>query len=506
MIPGVINIDSNRKHVLLVFLATLLVLIIAYQKTIFSIVNVWSHSNTYMHGFLIAPISIWLIWRKRNLLCRARLTRQIYVIVPICVVVIVWIIGNLVDVQIVMHLAFITLIPLLVWFFFGRNILSEIAFPLAYLYFAVPIGESIVPYLQDITAAFTVNALRLTGIPVFWEGLYIYIPTGSFEVAEACSGVRFLIASVALGVLYGYLTYNSLWRRILFILVSIVVPIIANGIRAYGIVMIAHLSDFNLATGVDHIVYGWIFFSIVLVLMFWVGSFFRDNNVVDQNNIGNEVEIGKREHNDIKLLTIQSLLVISVLIAGPAAGYWEKTSEGKLIPYDISLPTAQNGWEGPFNKVIAWGPRFRGANKVVTGTYKFNDKKINIYIAYYYKQGQGNEMISDGNSLYSSDWHKIWSTVKSSNNMSMRKLLIAAGEKRMILRQWYLVDGVSVASPIIAKIYESRSRLLSRYRGSYAVILGIDTSADSIQTDNTINAFIADMWPAIRKKLLNANA
>jgi exosortase A len=501
-----VHIDPDRKYAVLAFVAALILLIVAYRETILSIVNVWSHSNTYMHGFLIVPITIWLIWRKRDRLYRTQVAQQPYVIALLLLAVIVWISGNLVDVQIVMHLALITMIPLLVWLFLGRRILYEIAFPLAYLYFAVPIGESIVPYLQDVTAAFTVNALRLTGISVFWEGLYIYIPSGSFEVAEACSGVRFLIASVALGVLYGYLTYHSIWRRLLFALVSIIVPIIANGIRAYGIVMIAHLSDYKLATGVDHILYGWIFFSIVLLLMFWIGSYFRDDNVNEMKYIVNGVETGNRKNVSTKRLILQLLIAVPVLVAGPVAGYWEKTYEGKTASYDFTLPPATNGWEGPLSTVIAWGPRFSGANREITGAYKLNGKQVYIYMAYYYEQGQGDEMISEDNRLYSSNWHKIQGSVVSRKDMSMRRIIIAAGEKRMILRQWYLVDGKSVAGQIMAKIYEARSRLLSRYMGSYVVMLGLDPGANNINTNKAIDRFIADMWPAICTTLLTNNA
>lgn len=140
------------------------------------------------------------------------------------------------------------------------------AFPLGFLLFAVPVGEALIPPLQQVTAWFTVEGLRLTGIPVWWEGLYLSIPAGHFEVAEACSGLRYLMASVALGVLYAYLTYRSPWRRLAFVVLSMVMPIVANGIRAYGIVMIAHLEEMKYATGVDHLIYGWLFFGLVVLL------------------------------------------------------------------------------------------------------------------------------------------------------------------------------------------------------------------------------------------------
>jgi exosortase/archaeosortase family protein len=88
--------------------------------------------------------------------------------------------------------------------------------------------------------------------------------------------VRYLIASLALGTLYAYLTYASIWRRLTFIACSAIVPIFANGLRAYIIVMLGHLSDMKLAAGVDHLIYGWVFFGIVIFIMFWIGGYFSD--------------------------------------------------------------------------------------------------------------------------------------------------------------------------------------------------------------------------------------
>ena len=505
MTSGVVIIDSDRKYALMAFLAVLFVLIITYQETISSIVSVWLHSNTYMHGFLIIPVSIWLIWRNRERLHRTHIEQQTYAILLLLLAVLVWMGGKLVDVQVIMHFAFITMIPLLVWMFFGRHILYEVSFPLIYLYFAVPFGAFIVPYMQDITAGFTVNALRLTGIPVFREGLYIYIPSGSFEVAEACSGVRFLIASIALGVLYGYLTYRSIWRRLLFVLVSIMVPIIANGIRAYGIVIIAHLSDYKLATGVDHIIYGWIFFSIVILIMFWLGSYFRDDNVSEQKTDSYETDSIKNISSRRNQKLLFPFFVILVLIAGPAVGYWQENSKGKISSFDITLPLAEHGWEGPYSTAISWAPHFEGAYRELSGTYKLHDKSILIYLAYYNEQEQGNEMINENNRLYSNNWHKTKDgRVLSMNNMPMREMVISSAEKRILLRQWYFVDGEAVASPILAKLYEARSRLFSRYTGSYVFILGVNEGDDD--ENNTINSFLVDIWPLIHKELLKVHA
>src|SRR5262249_51201448 len=138
------------------------------------------------------------------------------------------------------------------------------------------------PPLMEQTANFTIGALRLSGIPVYREGLFFTVPSGSWSVVEACSGLRYLMASLTLGFLYAYLTYRTLYRRIAFIAPSIVVPLVASWIRAYMIVMIGHLSHMELAVGVDHLLYGWLFFGIVIAILFWAGSHWREDQLPHQ--------------------------------------------------------------------------------------------------------------------------------------------------------------------------------------------------------------------------------
>ena len=153
-----------------------------------------------------------------------------------------------------------------------------VVFPLLFLFFAVPMGEDLTPPMMEFTATFTVEALKLSGIPVYRDGLWFSLPSGNWSVVEACSGVRYLIAAFTLGFVYAYITYHTLWKRVLFVILSVVVPILANGLRAYMIVMIGHLSKMEYATGVDHLIYGWIFFGVVMFVLFWIGSYWQEED------------------------------------------------------------------------------------------------------------------------------------------------------------------------------------------------------------------------------------
>ena len=159
----------------------------------------------------------------------------------------------------------------------GRRAAWALAFPLGVLLLAVPFGEAFLPRMMEWTADFTVAALRMSGIPVYREGTFFTIPSGNWAVAEACSGLRYLIASVTVGAVYAYLIYRSWWKRALFLALSTVVPIGANFVRAYMIVLVGHLSSMKLAVGVDHLIYGWVFFGLVIGLLFWLGAFWRES-------------------------------------------------------------------------------------------------------------------------------------------------------------------------------------------------------------------------------------
>ena len=154
----------------------------------------------------------------------------------------------------------------------GKQVARGLAFPLFYALFLVPVGEELVPLMQTVTAEMSMGLLWLTGVPAHIEGIFITTPTGYFEVAEACSGVKFLIAMAAFGALVANVCFRSWPRRLAFVAVSLLVPILANGVRAWR----HHLCrppdrSVDFAAGFDHVVYGWIFFAIVIALILGVG-------------------------------------------------------------------------------------------------------------------------------------------------------------------------------------------------------------------------------------------
>jgi exosortase/archaeosortase family protein len=176
------------------------------------------------------------------------------------------------------------------------------------LYFLVPFGDFLVPFLQHFTVRFMTTGLDLLRIPNFSDGITIEIPEGTFLVAEACAGLRFLIASAAFGVFYACLMYTSPLRRLLFIALSLVVPVIANGFRALGIVVLAHFLGSAEAAATDHVLYGWIFFTIVIFALILLGLPFRQP---PRTAIPIEIALPRGSAGRAALLAVLAIIVMA---------------------------------------------------------------------------------------------------------------------------------------------------------------------------------------------------
>ena len=240
---------------------------VLFFDAIASMVGIWAGSNVFTHGFFIVPLALYFAYQDRWALAGQTLQPAWYMVPLLAVWLFVWGLGEAGDIQLFQHFALTSVVPLVVFMAFGRKAFQKHWFPLTFIFFCIPFGEELVPFLQSVTASNAVTMLRWTGVPVLSDGLYITIPEGKFVVAEACSGVRFLIATVCLGYYFAYIAYTSLLRRAVFVVAAILAPIAANSLRVYGVIMIGHWSDMKYAVGADHLLYGWFFFVAILFLL-----------------------------------------------------------------------------------------------------------------------------------------------------------------------------------------------------------------------------------------------
>jgi len=250
---------------------------LVFWREVKSAVEVWDASTAYNHCFLVLPIALWMAWERRARLVHARAEPIPLVALAALPCAAAWFVADRIGIMEGRQLAAMGMLQVLFLAVLGWDLWRRLSAPLLYLIFLVPFGAFLTPVLQDFTAAFTLRGLSLLGILYFSDGYTIELTAGTFYVAEACAGLRFLIASIAFGTLYACTIYRSPFRRVMFIGISIIVPIIANGFRALGIVVAGHYLGSAEAAAADHVIYGWGFFSFVTLLLILIGLPFRQD-------------------------------------------------------------------------------------------------------------------------------------------------------------------------------------------------------------------------------------
>ncbi len=449
-----------------------------YWDTAVAMVTIWARSETFTHAFLVPPISFWLIWRQRHAVATLSPRPGWPVLVLLALAGLGWLLGELAAVNAITQLALVSLLVFTVPAVLGMRVATAMIFPLGYLFFAVPIGEFVMPQFMEWTAEFTIRALVLTGIPVYREGLHFVIPSGSWSVVEACSGVRYLIASVVVGTLYAYLNYRSLGRRLTFVAVSFLVPIVANWVRAYMIVMLGHLSGNKLAVGVDHLIYGWVFFGVVILLMFMIGARWAEHPDADECVATVPADGSVRHRGGQAWLAAVAVAIVTVLppVWHAVIERGEASRSGSVATMALPVPA---DWQAVDTRAIHWRPAFANAAAELQAEFVQGERRVGVYVGYYRNQSYEHKLVSSGNVLVKSN-DRDWVRVASGNRAvsaggappDVRTAeLRGAGEQRLAVWQWYWINGHLTTSDHLAKVYQSLARLRGQGDDSAVVIL-----------------------------------
>ncbi len=482
-------------------LVALLAILVLYRETAMTMVQIWARSDTFMHGFIVPPITLWLIWQIRKNIAQLTPRPNAWVLLALAATGFAWLLGELATVGVLSQFALTTMLVLAVPAILGLQVTQSIAFPLAFLYFAVPFGEFALPQLMEWTANFTILGLRLSGIPVYREGLNFVIPSGSWSVVEACSGVRYIIASLTVGTLFAYLSYHSLRRRLIFIGVAFIVPVIANWMRAYMIVMIGHLSGNKLAVGVDHLVYGWAFFGIVIIAMFWIGSFWREDELPPPVQPFSNVISAAGGANSSPI--IMALVVIVMAAIWPLAQWQiERNPPPQVTQLEALGPIA--GWPASPEKLSHFSPRFKNPSATLQSAFSSDGRAVGLYLGYYRNQDVSNKMITSVNVLVGSG-DPVWARVNEGTRriiLDRQSILLrttelrSADSSRLLVWQWYWVNGYLTASDFRAKAYTALSRITGQGDDS-AVIIVYAPKEQAGGGEAALEAFIDSAWPEI---------
>jgi EpsI family protein len=370
----------------------------------------------------------------------------------------------------------------------GPNVARGLLFPLFYMFFLVPIGEEAVPALQTLTAKMCMVLLGWAGIPAHIDGIFITTPTALFRVAEACAGVKFLVAMVAYGVLVANLCFQSWARRVAFLAVCVIVPIIANGLRAFGTIYIAHHSGIEFAVGFDHVFYGWIFFGIVIALVMAISWPFFDKRA-DAPAFDPAKLQGPVSPTASRLRTVVAVLLVAALPFGWSSYVSAKAS---TVPKIVVLPQVL-GWQVvPYAPAVRWTPRFDGASHYLFGRYRNAvGQEADLFVAVYDRQSEGRELVGFGQGAIDPDgaWSWVANTVAPLGGKAER--IKTRGAAREVV-SFYRVNGITSGSAAEVKLATLSARLLNGDQHAVAILVSAEQSGDTSPRP-AIDAFVKSL-------------
>ncbi len=456
----------------------ILALVAIFHADAASLAHIWWTSTTFGHCLFVGPVIAWLVWNRR---------RELAWLTPIAwapgLLLVAgggacWLVGDAGGVTLARHLGLVLMAQGAAVTILGAQVARGLAFPIAYAVFLVPFGEGLEEPLQRATVAMTMPLLHAVGVPASVDGVLITIPgRGVFEVAEACSGAKFVIAMITYGALVANVCFVAWTRRAAFMAIALIVPVIANGVRAFATIYAAYLTSVDRATGYDHIVYGWIFFGLVMAATMAIGWRWFDRAPDDAAFDPAALPIATRR------LRLPTAAVLAVAVAG-AFPVWSATLSAAPapLPDHIDLPTVPGWIRAPLSTRAGWSPFYPGADHHLLGRYRdAAGDEVDLAIAVFGRQREGAKLLAFGTGVLREEdvWVRV-SDLPAIDGGSAMRIVTAGADRRPVERvvaSWYRVGDTVTADGARVKLETLKARLIGGPQRAVAIHLSAEAGA-----------------------------
>jgi exosortase A len=488
------RVEQWRVQLIWLGCAVALVLL-AFARDVATLAHLLWTSTTFGHCLFIGPVVAWLVWQRRAELVQVEPVGWAPGLAAVLAAGVVWLVGAAAGVALFRQLGLLGMVEGAVLTLLGPAVARTLVFPLAYAVLLVPFGEAMERPLQTVTVAMTLPMLHAVGLSAISDGVLLTVGDQHFEVAEACSGAKFEIAMVAYGVLVANVCFVSWRRRAVFLTVALSVPIFANAVRVFATIVAAHFTSMERATGFDHIVYGWIFFAVVMAGVLTLGWrwFDRDPNapIVDVASLPPVTR-----HRLAAPAATVALLATVALFPAWAAAIDARTSP---LPSRVALPEVP-GWRlSAPDPRAPWSPNYPGADRLLLGRYIAEDgAAVDLAVALEANQRDGHELVGFGIGPLREDdrWVRVSGEPPLAGGDVIR-IITAPGPTERLVASWYRIGATLTASPARVKLATLEAKLLGGDQAGVAlhvsavVAPGRDARAD-------MTRFLAALGPLDR--------
>lgn len=485
-------------------------IVCVFWPTFYALIDLaGTQADNYTHRTVVIPVFFALVWSQRFELAALPIRSVWWGLAGLLGAGSVWLTGELVFARVLTDLAVIAMVPMAVLTVLGARWLVVLAFPLAFLLFAVPAEGVLVPSLVNWTAKAVFMSIQTSGVPIYREGAYFVIPSGGWAVADTCSGIKHLTTSVMLGVLYAWSMYRSTRKRIIFFGGVLIVGIVGNWIRAYLTMMIAHVTDNRLLRD-DHYTFGWILFAIFLFGYGWLGWRFRDiqNEEIPVDQTASAIDPAESEGSSRLQVIVATALMLASLAAWPLFEMVLLRSQ-QYRAMDIADIVPQRGWSRVDKRSVEWTPELKNPRRERIQSFEKDGSQIEVFAGIFEDQSWNSKLVTSANQLVGSD-NPRWSladrgsahTEISGESLDAKTGVLLGRGDRILAWQWYWIDGTFSGSDIQAKVRQLLARIQGRGDSSAWIAIYSKANASPDAAAKVLEGFVHDMGDSLERALI----
>ncbi|WP_313807708.1 exosortase A [Sphingobium sp.] len=459
-----------------------------FHRDLLGMMAIWWNASTYGHCLFIPILVAWLVQQRLPGLRQLEPGGWAPGLLWLGAGAFAWMLGAAAGVAVVRHGALILMLQGSVMALLGPAVARALLFPLFYAFFMVPFGEEIVAPLQLLTAHISMILLHLTGVPAQMQGIFITTPNGYFEVAEACSGAKFVIAMTAYGLLVCNVCFTSWRRRIAFMAGALSLAIVANGVRAFATIFVAELTTIDAAAGFDHVVYGWVFFAIIMTLAMAAAWPFFDRRPGDIWFDPERLrQSGGSATGPVAVGALAIILAAPIWLAASAAS-------GEFLPGAPAMPQVKGWTRSDERPLHPWRPRFDGADYLAMTRYRnAAGQVVDLAIATFDRQDEGRELVGFAQGAADPDSNWTWSQPAPAPANARGEQITGPGRVVRHVVSFYVVGkGAPTGSGHLVKLETMKARLLGSDQRAAAILVSAEDGAGH-SSDAAIGAFLHDL-------------
>ncbi len=483
-------------------------LLFCYADVLVAMVRQWWEISFYSYAFLIPAISAYLVWVRRDHLWAVR-PHPSYVAGAggVAAGLLALTIGRAAGVQVVQQISLLITLPGVILFLFGWPVLKVLGVPLAFLGFMIPVWDAITEPLhfpfQRLSADLGVWLLNVLGIPVYQNGVFIYLPNITLEVAKSCSGVNYLIAVLATSISLSTIVLHNVWKRIGLVALAVTVSALANSLR---VALIGALAYYNLSGdlhGPYHTLHGMFTSMIgygVIFVGLWVLSRGQQPLPINPSRGGWQLEWPR--------VRVTWTALAAVLTAVGAFAYVDRSQAVALSSDESLLSLADGGWvarEMPVGNIVPSADVKRSlAYRSETG------EEVRLKFWYFEKQSQGKELIHAGTPSLHSGATPIKLRREEGSTVEVNRKIVSEDGKRRAVVFWYDLNGRVLATPLQVKIYTAIDAMI--YGRTNGALIWVERDLSQAEAEEIKRAtemlerFVAQVFPRLSRLLSNASS